>query len=389
MLRQVESGIPADSRCCCPLLSVKCLLLCSSIFIFPRMAALTFSTEKLTVFRDSQGSAVLLCPVRKRCHERKVMSVPPGCLLNLRRHYFTTQHDCIHIIPHPTKVASTPFAWWPCASGPWRAGFNQRDRDPSAFSFDGQSNKAQSSMTHQSARVRAEGERRWLLQCWRRGANSRFRPPTQQRLTDLCPHTPALSEVTRGIAALISGEDDNGCVVVVWPPITDKKLNPAERWRSPQSEVMVSVWLCSHDMSVSWLWVWSWFWSYSGFDVYVKHRVTELHDDVVFYVLNSSQGNGGKMARMINFSVYKLKEDELWTASLLLEICRSGKAFQLGSLMGFNRSEWEKDRCVLSLYLNSAVPHMCEYAIGCCVSCTGFHEFFFNFLILILFTYSL
>lgn len=107
MLRQAESGIPADSRCCCPLLSVKCLLLCSSIFIFPRMAALTFSTEKLTVFRDSLGSAVLLCPVRKRCHERKVMSVPPGCLLNLRRHYFATQHDCIHIIPHPTKVAGT------------------------------------------------------------------------------------------------------------------------------------------------------------------------------------------------------------------------------------------------------------------------------------------
>lgn len=110
VLRQVESGIPADSRCCCPLLCVKCLLLCSSIFIFPRMAALTFSTEKLTVFRDSRGSAVLLCPVRKRCHERKVMSVPPGCLLNLRRHYFATQHDCIHIIPHPTKVAGAPLA---------------------------------------------------------------------------------------------------------------------------------------------------------------------------------------------------------------------------------------------------------------------------------------
>lgn len=215
MLRQVESGIPADSRCCCPLLSVKCLLLCFSIFIFPRMAALTFSTEKLTVFRDSQGSAVLLCPVRKRCHERKVMSVPPGCLLNLRRHYFATQHDCIHIIPHPTKVAGTPLAWWPCARGPWRAGFNQRDRDPSAFSFDGQSNKAWSSMTHQSAHVRAGGEWRWrrLLRRWRRGANSRFRPPTQQRLTDLCPHTAALAEVTRGIAALISREDDNGCVL--------------------------------------------------------------------------------------------------------------------------------------------------------------------------------
>lgn len=111
MLRQVASGIPADSRCCCPLVSVKCfLLLCSSIFIFPRMAALTFSTEKLTVFRDSLGSAVLLCPVRKRCHERKVMSVPPGCLLNLRRHYFATQHDCIHIIPHPTKVVGAPLA---------------------------------------------------------------------------------------------------------------------------------------------------------------------------------------------------------------------------------------------------------------------------------------
>lgn len=111
MLRQVESGIPADSRCCCPLLFVKCLFLCSSIFTFPCMAALTFSMEELTVFRDSRGSAVLLCPVRKRCHERKVMSGPSDCLLNLRCHYFPTQHDCIHIIPHPTKVAGTPPAW--------------------------------------------------------------------------------------------------------------------------------------------------------------------------------------------------------------------------------------------------------------------------------------
>lgn len=152
-----ESGILADSRC--PLLSAKCSrLLCSSISIFPRVAALTFSTEKLTVFRDSRGSAVLLCPVKKRCHRRKVMSAPSGCLLNLRRHYFTTQHDCIHIIPHPAKGAGTPLAWRPCARGPWGAGFNQQDRDPSAFSVDGQSNKAGSSMTHQSARVRAGGE---------------------------------------------------------------------------------------------------------------------------------------------------------------------------------------------------------------------------------------
>lgn len=127
VLRQEE--ISADSRCRYPLLSRKCLLLLpSSIFIFPRVAALTFSTEKLTVFRDSRGSAVLLCPVRKRCHERKVMSVPPGCLLNLRRHYFATQHDCIHIIPHPAKVTGAPPAWRPCALG-----FNQRDRDPSAL----------------------------------------------------------------------------------------------------------------------------------------------------------------------------------------------------------------------------------------------------------------
>lgn len=117
------------------------------------------------------------------------MSVPPGCLLNLRRHYFATQHDCIHIIPHPAKVTGTPLDWWPCARGPWGAGFNQRDRVPSAFSFDGQSNKAGSSMTHQSARVRAGGER-W----WRRDENSRFR--LQQRSTDLCSHTAAIAEVT-------------------------------------------------------------------------------------------------------------------------------------------------------------------------------------------------
>lgn len=119
----------------------------ASIFIFPRAAALTFSTEKLTVFRDSLGSAALLCPVRKRCHEREVMSGPLGCLLNLRRHYFTTQHDCIHIIPHPAKVASKPLAWRPCAQGDLGGlGCNQRerDRDPSAFSCDGQSNKARS-----------------------------------------------------------------------------------------------------------------------------------------------------------------------------------------------------------------------------------------------------
>lgn len=113
-----------DGRCRCPLL--KCLLLfllLASIFIFPRVAALTFSTEKLSVFRDSRGSTRLLCPVRKRCHERKVMSVPPGCLLNLRRHYFTTQHDCIHIIPHPAKVTCTPPAWRPCALGPGEGGW--------------------------------------------------------------------------------------------------------------------------------------------------------------------------------------------------------------------------------------------------------------------------
>lgn len=230
MFRQVESGIPADSRCCCPLLTVKCLLLHSSIFIFPRTTALTFSTEKLTVFRDSPGSAVLLCPVRKRCHERKVMSGPPGCLLNLRHHYFTTQHDCIHIIPHPTKVTSTSLAKWPCAWRPWGAEFNQRDRDPSAFSFDGQSNKAGSSMTHQSARVRARGEhQRQLLLLLRRGENSHFRTPAQQRLADLCPRTAPLAEVIwPGIVALINSKDDNRDVVIVWPPITDKKFSQLE-----------------------------------------------------------------------------------------------------------------------------------------------------------------
>lgn len=64
------------------------------------------------------------------------MSVPQGCLLNLRRHYFATQHDCIHIIRHPAKVAGTPLARRPCVWGPWRGGeggFNQRDGDPSAL----------------------------------------------------------------------------------------------------------------------------------------------------------------------------------------------------------------------------------------------------------------
>lgn len=113
MFKQVAMGNPSDSSCCFSLL-FKWLLLSASIFIFPCMVALTFSTVKLTVFSDSLGSSVLLCPVRKRCHERKVMSGPPGCLLNLRHHYFFTQHDCIHIIPYPTKVALTQIALWPC-----------------------------------------------------------------------------------------------------------------------------------------------------------------------------------------------------------------------------------------------------------------------------------
>lgn len=33
------------------------------------------------------------------------MSAPRGCLANLRRHYFATQRDCIHITAHPAKVA--------------------------------------------------------------------------------------------------------------------------------------------------------------------------------------------------------------------------------------------------------------------------------------------
>lgn len=102
------------------------LLLSSPLLLSNSSPALPFSyfhawppwhlefTVKLTVFRDSPGSSVLLCPVRKQRYERKVMSVPPGCLLNLRRHYFTTQHDCIHIIPHPAKVALTQIAWRPC-----------------------------------------------------------------------------------------------------------------------------------------------------------------------------------------------------------------------------------------------------------------------------------
>lgn len=105
------------------LLLLLLLLLCSAIFIFPRMAALTFSTEELTVFRDSRGSAVLLCPVRKRCHERKVMSVSPGCLLNLRHHYFSTQHDCIHIIPHPAKVAAHHLSGDLALGGPGEGGW--------------------------------------------------------------------------------------------------------------------------------------------------------------------------------------------------------------------------------------------------------------------------
>lgn len=138
------------------------------------MAALTFSAEKWTVFRDCRGSAVLLCPVRKRCHERKVMSVPPGCLLNLRHHYFTTQHDCIHIIPIPPR---SPLTWRPCARGLVGLGLSRERQRP--FSVDGQSNKARSSMTHQSARVSFGGEH-----CHRRrGENSRCRPPSQQRLT--------------------------------------------------------------------------------------------------------------------------------------------------------------------------------------------------------------
>lgn len=113
---------------------------------------------------------------------------------------------------------------------PWGAEFNQRDRDPSAFSFDGQSNKAGSSMTHQSARVRARGEhQRQLLLLLRWGENSHFRTPAQQRLADLCPRTAALAEVIwPGIVALINSKDDNRDVVIVWPPITDKKFSQLE-----------------------------------------------------------------------------------------------------------------------------------------------------------------
>lgn len=113
-------------------------------------------------------------------------------------------------------------------SGPLGAGFNQKDRDPSAFSFDGQSNKAQSSMTHQSASVRVEEEQRWkqLLQHWPRGEN---------KPVEWCPRTVALAEVTRrGIAALISSKNDNVCC-----RLTNHTL--AKRWSCLQHEVMVPV----------------------------------------------------------------------------------------------------------------------------------------------------
>lgn len=103
------------------------------------------------------------------------MSVPQGCLLNLRRHYFATQHDCIHIIRHPAKVAGTPLARRPCVWGPWRGGeggFNQRDGDPSALMdsrIKAGLNDAPISLLSEEAATA--------------GQNGRRRTPNQQRLT--------------------------------------------------------------------------------------------------------------------------------------------------------------------------------------------------------------
>lgn len=85
-------------------------------------------------------------------------------------------------------------------------------------------------MTHQSTRVRAGGGE-WRRQRWRRGENRRFKPPTQKRLTDLCPRTAALTEATqRGIAALISGEDDNSCVLSLSDHQSQVRSSILQRW---------------------------------------------------------------------------------------------------------------------------------------------------------------
>lgn len=102
------------------------------------------------------------------------MSVLPGCLLNLWRHYFATQHDCIHITAHPTKVTATPPACRPCARGYCvGAGLSREWQGP--FSFDGQQELNDTPISRVSA---GDGERHRRL--W--GENGLFRAPSRRAL---------------------------------------------------------------------------------------------------------------------------------------------------------------------------------------------------------------
>lgn len=174
-------------------------LLCASSFIFPRAAALTFSAVERCVFRASPGSRITLSCQKKRRHEAKVMSVPPDCLLNLRRHYFAAQHDCIHITAHPTKVTATPPACRPCAGAiVWGRGLVGSDRDPSALM------DSRSSMTHQSAGCqRAMGSV---------AAASEVKTASSERRVDerrLMP-LPSKKAAIAGVPGMMRGRDD-GC----------------------------------------------------------------------------------------------------------------------------------------------------------------------------------
>lgn len=118
------SVTPAESRCCRPL---------GGVVIFPRMAALTCTGTRGGFQGLSGGRGGAYHFVLSDQDVTEVMSVSPCCLLNLRRHYFATQHDCIHITPQQGRRHAALRAT--LRRGPLEgAGFNREDGDPSASS---------------------------------------------------------------------------------------------------------------------------------------------------------------------------------------------------------------------------------------------------------------
>lgn len=99
------------------------LRLCYSIFIFPCMAALTFRGKKLTVFRDSLGSDVMLHPVRKKMSWAEGDVRFPTLFIEFTAPLF--RHSAwwysYYIHPRFSKVALPPLACWPSLEA---TGFN-------------------------------------------------------------------------------------------------------------------------------------------------------------------------------------------------------------------------------------------------------------------------